>query len=79
MLKELGKLQNRKNKTGDPEIARCEESLRATLNRPAELLDPIEARLDRLEIGRVAEAHGLVVTEGDTRHHGDLGFAEQPI
>ncbi|MFM8888315.1 MAG: hypothetical protein ACKOKC_18115, partial [Chthoniobacterales bacterium] len=35
-----------KNKTGDPEVARGEESLRATLDRPAELLDAVEAGLD---------------------------------
>jgi hypothetical protein len=34
------------------------------LNRAAELLDAIEAGLDGLEIGRVAEADGFVVAEG---------------
>jgi hypothetical protein len=43
------------------------------LDRPAELLDAVEARLDRLEIGRVAQAHRFVVAEGDARDHGDLG------
>jgi hypothetical protein len=49
------------------------------LDRPAELLDTIETGFDCLEIGCVAEAHGFVVPEGDTRNDGDFGFAQQAV
>jgi hypothetical protein len=51
----------------------------APLDRAAELLDAIETGLDRFEVGRVAEAHGFVVAEGNARNDGDFGFAEQAV
>lgn len=49
------------------------------LQRPAKILETVQAFFDHVEASRVAEANGAIVPERSARYDGYIGFAEQPV
>ncbi len=51
----------------------------AQLERPAKVLEAVEAFFDHVKAGSVAEPNGAVVAEGSSRNYGDAGFTKQTV
>src|SRR5215831_21224241 len=49
------------------------------LQRTAKVLESIQALLNHIKTGGVAEPYGAIVAEGSSRHHCNIGFAQQTI
>src|SRR5262249_56726733 len=49
------------------------------LERPAKVLEPVQALFDHVKARRVTEPDGTVVAEGSTWYDRDVGFAKQTV
>lgn len=54
-------------------------SLGRRLQRPAKVLEPVQALFDHVKARGVTESHCAIVAKRSTRYHGDIGFAQQTI
>ncbi len=54
-------------------------TLGMALQRAAEFLDAVEARLDDVEAGRVAQTDRAVIAKGDAWNNGHAGLAEEAV
>ena len=50
-----------------------------TSQRPAKVLEAVQALFDYVDTGGVTEPNGAIVTEGSSRNDCDVGFAQQAI
>src|SRR4026207_1682070 len=52
---------------------------RLTSQRPAKVLEAIEALFDNVDTGSVTEPNSAIVTEGSSRNDRHVSFTQQPI
>ena len=51
----------------------------SSLERLAELFEPVEAFLDNVEACGIAKPDGAVVAKGNPGDNGNIGLAEKPV